>query len=107
MRAWLGIMSTARLARGMGRIGVIVALESKGDASALTAHLGRQIAMHIGGGEPVRAGFDRARPGGGGAREEGAGREERRQAGPRAGQDRRVGAEDLLQGSLPASIRLM
>jgi elongation factor Ts len=37
---------------GLGRIGVLVALESKGDKAALTA-LGRQIAMHIAAASPA------------------------------------------------------
>ena len=41
-----------QIADGMGRIGVIVALESKGDASALSA-LGRQIAMHAAAASPA------------------------------------------------------
>ena len=41
----------SQIADGLGRIGVIVALESKGDAAALAA-LGRQIAMHIAAASP-------------------------------------------------------
>jgi len=41
-----------QIGEGLGRIGVIVALESKGDASALAA-LGRQIAMHAAAASPV------------------------------------------------------
>ena len=37
---------------GLGRIGVLVALESKGDSAALTA-LGRQIAMHVAAASPM------------------------------------------------------
>src|SRR5262245_43065599 len=37
---------------GLGRIGVLVALESEGDKAALTA-LGRQIAMHIAAASPA------------------------------------------------------
>jgi elongation factor Ts len=47
---------------GLGRIGVIVALESKGTADALVA-LGRQIAMHIAASSPIAvdsAGIDPA-----------------------------------------------
>jgi elongation factor Ts len=41
-----------KVADGLGRIGVLVALESKGDRSAL-ATLGRQIAMHIAAASPA------------------------------------------------------
>ena len=40
------------VADGLGRIGVIVALESKGDRTQLSA-LGRQVAMHIAAASPV------------------------------------------------------
>jgi elongation factor Ts len=41
-----------KVADGLGRIGVLVALESKGDKAAL-ASLGRQIAMHIAAASPA------------------------------------------------------
>ena len=41
-----------QIADGLGRIGVLVALESKGDAAALGA-LGKQIAMHIAAASPA------------------------------------------------------
>ena len=41
-----------QIGEGLGRIGVLVALESKGDPAALAA-LGRQIAMHIAAASPV------------------------------------------------------
>ena len=41
-----------QIADGLGRIGVIVALESTGSRDALTA-LGRQIAMHIAAASPI------------------------------------------------------
>ena len=41
-----------KAADGLGKIGVLVALESKGDKAALTA-LGRQIAMHIAAASPA------------------------------------------------------
>ena len=53
------------------------------------------------GGEPAGARRRGPRPGDGRAREEGAGREERRQAAEGAGKDRRIRPQDLLQGSLP------
>ena len=83
-----------QIADGLGRIGVIVALESTGDRGALVA-LGRQVAMHVAAASPIaldpaghRSGDDRAR-------KVGAGREERRQAAARAGKDRRIGPQDL------------
>ena len=42
----------SQIADGLGRIGVLVALESKGDAAALAA-LGRQIAMHVAAASPT------------------------------------------------------
>ncbi|MDE3175511.1 MAG: elongation factor Ts [Pseudomonadota bacterium] len=51
-----------QIADGLGRIGVLVALESTGDGAALTA-LGRQIAMHIAAASPAAldaAGLDPA-----------------------------------------------
>ena len=41
-----------KVADGLGKIGVLVALESKGDKSALTT-LGRQLAMHIAAASPA------------------------------------------------------
>jgi elongation factor Ts len=41
-----------QIADGLGRIGVIVGLESKGDREALTA-LGRHVAMHIAAASPI------------------------------------------------------
>ncbi len=41
-----------KVADGLGKIGVLVALESKGDKAALTA-LGRQLAMHIAAASPA------------------------------------------------------
>src|SRR3989442_1230293 len=41
-----------KAADGLGKIGVLVALESKGDKAALAA-LGRQIAMHIAAASPA------------------------------------------------------
>ena len=40
------------IAPGLGKIGVIVALESTGDAGKLTS-LGKQIAMHIAAANPL------------------------------------------------------
>ena len=42
----------SQIADGLGRIGVIVALDSKGDHAALSA-LGKQIAMHIAAASPA------------------------------------------------------
>ena len=53
---------TTRSADGLGKIGVLVALESKGDKAALAA-LGRQLAMHIAAANPAALDRRRARPG--------------------------------------------
>ena len=91
------------VADGLGRIGVIVALELAGNADELKAlrpHGGdaRRFGQSAGG-RSVRArcGDHRAREERAGRQVQGAG-----QARQRDRQDRRVGAEDLLQGSLPA-----
>ena len=50
-----GIVATYvhnQIAAGMGKIGVLVALESTGDAAKLSA-LGRQIAMHVAAAQPL------------------------------------------------------
>jgi elongation factor Ts len=46
-----------KAADGLGKIGVLVALESKGDKAALTA-LGRQIAMHVAAASPAAVSAD-------------------------------------------------
>ena len=91
------------VADGLGRIGVIVALESAGNADELKA-FGRMVAMHVASANPQAidvSGLDPAtverEKNVLGGKVQGAG-----QAGQRHRQDRRVGAEDLLQGSLPA-----
>ena len=48
----LGHYVHGQLADGLGRIGVIVGLESAGDKQALAA-LGRQLAMHVAAGNPI------------------------------------------------------
>ena len=50
-----------KAADGLGKIGVLVALESKGDKAAL-ATLGRQIAMHIAAASPAAISADRLDP---------------------------------------------
>ena len=50
-----------KVADGLGKIGVLVALESKGDKAALTA-LGRQIAMHIAAASPAAVSADELDP---------------------------------------------
>jgi elongation factor Ts len=50
-----------KAADGLGKIGVLVALESKGDKAALTA-LGRQIAMHIAAASPAAVSADQLDP---------------------------------------------
>ena len=83
-----------QIADGLGRIGVIVALESKGERDALVA-LGRQIAMHVAAASPIALNAEGDRPGDRRAREIGARGQERRQAAACAGEDRRVRPEDL------------
>ena len=51
-----------KVADGLGKIGVLVALESKGDKAAL-AGFGRQLAMHIAAAQPARRHRRGARPG--------------------------------------------
>ena len=50
-----------KAAEGLGKIGVLVALESKGDKAQLAA-LGRQIAMHIAAARPVAVSADQLDP---------------------------------------------
>ena len=50
-----------KAADGLGKIGVLVALESKGDKAALTA-LGRQIAMHIAAASPAAVSAEQLDP---------------------------------------------
>ena len=82
---------------GLGKIGVLVALESEGDVSALSK-LGGQIAQHVAAMNPDRRRCLGRRSRDGGARERDPARQECRQARPRAGQDRRERPEVLLQG---------
>ena len=88
---------------GLGKMGVIVALESTGKADELSA-LGRQLAMHVASANPQAVESVRARSVGGAAREGRAGRQVQGagQARQRDREDRRVRPEDLLQGGLPA-----
>ena len=88
---------------GLGKIGVLVALESTGKADELAA-LGRQVAMHVAAANPQAvdaAGLDPAVV----EREKDVLADKFKaagQAGQRDREDRRVGPQDLLQGSLPA-----
>jgi elongation factor Ts len=50
-----------KLADGLGKIGVLVAVESKGDKASLTA-IGRQIAMHIAAASPAAVSADQLDP---------------------------------------------
>ena len=88
---------------GLGKMSVIVALESTGNADEL-ARIGRQVAMHVAASNPQAIDSSGLDPGGRATREERAGRQ-----GQGAGktrechrQDRRIRAQDLLQGGLPA-----
>ena len=85
------------VADGLGKIGVLVALESAGDVTQL-ATIGRQIAMHVAATNPAARRRLRHRRGDDRTRERDPAREERRQAGPRPAEDRRERAQDLLQG---------
>ncbi len=51
----------AAIAPGLGKIGVLVALRSSGDAQKLTA-LGRQVAMHVAAANPLAVDVDRLDP---------------------------------------------
>ena len=88
-----------QISDGLGKIAVIVALESKGDKEVL-ATLARQLAMHVASANPLAmtaAELDAATV----EREKNLlGREERRQAAACAGEDHRIRPQDLLQGSL-------
>jgi elongation factor Ts len=50
-----------KVADGLGKIGVLVAVESKGDKAALTG-VGRQIAMHIAAASPAAVSSDQLEP---------------------------------------------
>jgi elongation factor Ts len=50
-----------KVADGLGKIGVLVAVESKGDKASLTA-IGRQIAMHIAAASPAAVSADQLDP---------------------------------------------
>ena len=89
------------VAEGLGKIGVIVALEGSGDSAALTA-LGAKISQHIAAMNPLALDSSAIAPRGDRARKGGARREERRrQAAACRREDRRIGPEELLQGGLP------
>jgi elongation factor Ts len=51
----------SKAAEGLGKIGVLVALESKGDMGALT-NLGRQLAMHVAAASPAAVSADQLDP---------------------------------------------
>ena len=92
---------------GLGRIGVIVALESAGKPDELKA-FGRMVAMHVASANPQAvdpSGLDPATV----EREKNVLADKFKaqgKPGQRDRQDRRVRAEDLLQGSLPARAAL-
>ena len=68
-RASIGHYVHGQIADGLGRIGVIVALESTGARDALAA-LGRQIAMHVAAASPIALDAAGDRPRRGRARKE-------------------------------------
>ena len=90
---------------GLGKIGVLVALESEGDVTVLGT-LGRQIAMHVAATNPVAVDASGVDPGDRRARERHPARQERRQAGQRHAEDRRERPEELLQGGHPPGAAL-
>ena len=91
----IGSYVHAQAADGLGRIGVLVALESKGDKEKLAA-LGRQIAMHVAATSPSALHAEGLDPAVDRARKIGARRQERGQAAACPGEDRRIRPQDLL-----------
>ncbi len=91
----------SQIVEGLGRIGVVVGLEFEGQSrrARFARPAGRDARCSR---EPYRPQRRGRRSGDGYARAIGAGRKERRQAGQRHREDRRVRPEDFLQGSLPA-----
>ena len=61
MKAALFHTSITRSSGGLGKIGVLVALESSGDAAGLKA-LGKQIAMHVAAARPESLSIDDIAP---------------------------------------------
>ena len=59
--AWSPTTCTTRSADGLGKIGVLVALDSKGDKATLSA-FGRQLAMHIAAANPAALTADELDP---------------------------------------------
>ena len=57
----IGSYVHGQIVEGLGRIGVIVGLESKGDRAALAA-LGRQVAMHVAAASPIALSADGVDP---------------------------------------------
>ncbi len=87
-RAWSASYVHNAVADGLGKIGVLVALESTGKADELAA-FGRQVAMHVAAANPQALDPSRPRSRRGGAREGRAGRQ-----GASAGQARQRDRED-------------
>ena len=88
---------------GLGKIGVLVALESTGKADELK-RFGRMVAMHVAASNPQAIDSSGLDAGGGPARE-GRARGQVQGAGKACEcgrKDRRIRTQDLLQGSLPA-----
>ena len=88
------------VADGLGKIGVIVALEIDREFGRPGA-AGASHCAACGGGQSPGAQFRRARSRRGRTRKGGARRQERGQTAPCHREDRRVGPQDLLQGGLP------
>ena len=93
----IGSYVHSSLSDGLGKIGVLVALESSGKADELKA-FGRLLAMHVAASNPQAVDACRTRSGLGGARKRRAGRQV--QSAGKTGQydreDRRVRPQDLL-----------
>ena len=97
----------SQIVDGLGKIGVIVALESTGDKSNRCGRSAASVAMHVAAANPLALDAGRHRPGDDRPREGRAGRQERRQAAARAGEDRRVRASRPSTRKSACSIRPM
>ena len=89
-----------RVADGLGKIGVLVALESAGDKPTLF-ELGRMIAMHVAAAEPGCARSRQRSSGRAGARAGHSRGKEPGQEARRSQEDHRGRIEELRQGKLP------
>ncbi len=98
----LGSYVHNQIAPGLGKIGVLVALESDGKNTQELTDLARMIAMHVAATSPMALDLSGV-PAETLAREKGdPRRQEPRQTGPHSGKDRGERAKELRQGALPA-----